>query len=178
MVWVFTALWIGLMPAADVHAASDAGAEVRARHLYHLTKFVEWPASAFADGRAPLRICVVGDAVDLPVELGRLEGRKARGRRIEVTAAGPDGLSHCQVVVFPDGSPGATALADLVAEHALTVGEGGRFVEAGGIFGFVERENEVGFVVDPARARTAGLRISSRLLRLAEIAGAPERPVR
>ncbi len=175
MVWVFTALLIGLMPVAQGQAASDAGAEVRARHVYHLTKFVQWPASAFTDGNAPLRVCVVGD---LPAELERLEGRTARGRRIEVTSARPGGLARCQIVVFPEGLPDATVLAGLGAGPALTVGQGGGFVEAGGILGFVERENEVGFVVNPARARTAGLRISSRLLRLAEIVGAADRPAR
>lgn len=174
MVWIFTALLVGLGPAAGAQAAADAGAEVRARHVYHLTKFVEWPSSAFAGGQAPLRICVVGETADLPVELARLAGRRARGRRIEVTAAGPGGVDRCHVAVFPDGAPAGAILAELGAADTLTVGEGGRFVEAGGILGFVERGDSLGLVVNPARARRAGLRISSRVLRLAEILGGSE----
>jgi hypothetical protein len=48
----------------------------------------------------------------------------------------------------------------------LTVGEGPEFIEQGGIVAFLIQGGNVRFAIDANAAERAGLRISSRLLRL------------
>ena len=53
----------------------------------------------------------------------------------------------------------------------LWVGESERYVERGGAIGFFLDGQKVRFEINPKAARRAGLTVSSRLLRVARIAG-------
>ena len=57
------------------------------------------------------------------------------------------------------------ALAD---SPILTVGETDGFLESGGIINFITEEDKVRFEINAAAAKKRGLRISSKLLRLAK----------
>lgn len=146
----------------------------RASHLYHLTKFVEWPATAFADAATPLRICVLGGRVDASTRA--LDGRKTRGRTIEVREASPASkLDGCQVVLFGPAAP-TGSLRRVDASGVLTVGQGLEFASAGGMVAFFETGDGVRVAVNPTLAKAAGLRVSSRLLTVADVIEGPEAP--
>ncbi|HEX2163686.1 MAG TPA: YfiR family protein, partial [Thermoanaerobaculia bacterium] len=146
--------------------------EVKAAFLFNFTKFVEWPAEAFAGRDAPFRICVVGrDPFD--GALGAIvAGERAAGRRLVAEHhARPEAAGGCQIVFFAGGDE-----ADLLdrlpaagARHRLVVGESAALLRAGGHFRFRLAGERVRLSVNLRALEAGRLRVSSRLLRLAEV---------
>ena len=174
MLPVVAALIAACLPATGAAAAPPEFSEyqVKAAFLYNFAKFVEWPADAFADSSAALIIGVVGDdpfgaALDKTVL-----GKTVRGRRLEIARyAGIRDIQHCHIlfVAASEERQLAAILHKVGSSHVLTVGETRDFAASGGIVNFVVTNYRVGFQINVAAAQRARLRISSRLLRLAEI---------
>lgn len=153
---------LALLPAVPA-LAQYAEAEVKAAFVYNLAKYAEWPEQAHAGG--VLRICVLGEPSPLAEALARLEGKPVRGLRIEVRQGMKiAALRPCHVAVVAD----AEQLRPLEAETAtLSVGEGGGFVDAGGMIGLLLVDKRVQFEANAGAARRAGIRLPAQLLKLA-----------
>ena len=156
-----------LVAAGTTVSAQDVPLEyrVKAAYLYNFVRFVEWPPAA-ADG--PVEICVVrpnpfGDVLVETLRGERLDGRPVVPRLVDAPEPG------CQVVFVPAGSAAAPAIRAVQSTPTLTVGESPDFIRQGGIVNFVRDGANVRFEIDETAARRAGLRISSRLLRLARM---------
>jgi hypothetical protein len=164
---VVTLLTLLTVAASATLAAQEIALEyrVKAAYLYNFVKFVEWPAAA---GGGPFTICVVRPNPFGEVLSDTLRGELIDGRPIVprlVDTADRD----CQVVFVPAGSAAGPSLRAVRASPALTVGESADFIGQGGIVNFVREGTSVRFEIDEAAARRAGLRVSSRLLRLARV---------
>ena len=162
-----------LAAASGSRAQRPTEYEVKAAFLYNFAKFTQWPDRAFADAQAPLLIGVVGSDPFGPI-LDRTVAGKTVGRRrfvVKRFAKPSDGLRDCHVLFI--GSSAAewisSSLAALRGAPVLTVGESDLFCENGGIINLVLRQNRVRFQISAGAADRAGLTLSSRLLRLAEI---------
>jgi hypothetical protein len=163
----------GLAGPGAARAQGPSEYEVKAAFLYNFTKFVEWPPSAFAEGNAPLRLCVLGDdpfGRSLQTVVGEeIEGHKLIVVRTETLAR----AAGCQVLFVSrserDRLP--QILAPLKSSPVLTVGDTKGFLDQGGIVNFILEGSRVHFEINPTAAEQAGLKISSKLLRLARIAG-------
>ena len=141
---------------------------LKAAFLHRFSQFVEWPASAW-DGTGDVRICVL-DPNPFGAELEELvRGERLNGRPISVRGiSGPATVSGCHLLFVGANAPAmAEVLKAARTSAVLTVGEGERFLDAGGIIAFRVVERRVRFDVSAAAARRAGLRISSQLLGLA-----------
>jgi hypothetical protein len=150
--------------------ASDEYA-IKAAFLYNFAKFVEWPERVFAQPQAPLALCVLGadpfgGELDTVVQGKSVQGRPVVVRRLDGLGA----VSRCHILFVSSSERERFAeVLDVVAGRSvLTVGEDGEFARAGGIISFVLREQRVRFAIDAGAAARAGLRLSSRLLDLAE----------
>jgi hypothetical protein len=157
------AAFIALFLAITVQA-QDVPLEyrVKAAYLFNFAKFVEWPAQA-AEG--PLHICIAGrnvfgDALTETVRGEVIDNRSIVSRVI----LEPD--PACHIVFVPRGAAAAPYLRTARGSPVLTVGEGPEFIEQGGIVAFLIQGGNVRFAIDANAAERAGLRISSRLLRL------------
>ena len=172
------AVAFAIAPIAGPGAARAAGPseyEVKAAFLYNFTKFVEWPPPAFAEGNGALRLCVLGDdpfGRSLNAAVG--EGEEVEGHKLIVMRA--DTLARaggCQVLFVSRSERERLPqiLAPLKSSPVLTVGDTKGFLDQGGIVNFILEGSKVRFEINPAAAEQAGLKISSKLLRLARIAG-------
>jgi len=148
--------------------------DVKAAFLFNFVKFVEWPADAFAGERAPVTICVFGKdpfgrVLDSVIQGERLGERSLVVRRPDRL----DGLDACHVLfVSPSEKDRMTeVLARVEGEPVLTVGDTDGFLRAGGVVNFKLEGTKVRFVIDQGAAERSGLRISSKLLRLAMTPG-------
>lgn len=155
--------------ARDAAADRASEAEVRRAVVFNLLQFVEWP-----DGRQPpngeFRLCVVDDAGRDDV-LAALHGRRLRERRIAVLRIGRDlgDLSRCETLFIGAGNPrlvAATAASDRRAP-LLVIAEGDEALQHGATIGLSTSSGRMVFDVNLAAARSAGLVVSSKLLRLA-----------
>jgi hypothetical protein len=175
--WI--AVGVGLGGVNPVGGAALAAAEepareyrIKAAFIYNFAKFTRWPASSFADGEAPLAFCIYGDdpfggALDM-VAGKTIRGRKVAVRRIAEIAAG-DGC-HLLFISDSEAERLTAILAALDDRPVLTVADMPNFARAGGIINLkTTRENKLRFEINTGTARRAGLKISSKLLNLAEI---------
>jgi len=143
---------------------------IKAAILYNFAKFTRWPAAAFDDVDAPLRLCVLG--VDpFGKALATIDGKRV-GARILRTRLIPD-LGHVEGchVLFVSTSESAHLDDVLAATHEaaiLTVADIPDFSQAGGIVTLKIVDDRTRFLVNRLAADRAGLMLSAKLLRLAE----------
>lgn len=166
-----------VMAFAAPAAAQDQPAqeyEIKAAFLYNFTKFVEWPPEAFSDDSAPMVIAVLGpdpfgSMLDEIVADKHAGGRPLVIRRFERSSE----LTACHVVFVSSRTADefSRQVRTPARRHMLTVGETDGFAETGGVVQFVTEKRKVRFRINPAAANKAGLKVSSRLLNLAEVVG-------
>jgi hypothetical protein len=144
---------------------------IKAAFLYNFAKFTEWPASAFASIDTPLTICVLGED-PFGAALDAIDGKEIKGRTVNIRRlADTTGAEACHVIFISISEQ--TRLAGILeALHSLpvlTVTDMPDFVRVGGIINLkTNKEDRVRFDINVGRAQQAGLRMSSKLLNLAE----------
>jgi hypothetical protein len=160
--------------AATAAAPAAREYEIKAAFLLHFSRFVEWPASAFASPDAPLFICVLGDdpfgpALEEIVRNERVETHPITVERYQVAG----NVDRCHILfVGRSAEPLQRRILDLVrGKSILTVSDEEEFTQRGGVIGFVTVNGKVKLQVNRSSAQRADLRISSRLLRLADEVG-------
>ena len=137
---------------------------VKAEYLYNFVKYVEWPDPS----NRTVRICVAGQN-----PFGNVLNELIRNERIlrmppTKTILEPE--PGCDVIFAPRTSTISAYLRASAGMPILTVGETPRFIEQGGLVRFfTEDGGGVRFEIDRIAAERVGLRISSRLLQLAQI---------
>jgi hypothetical protein len=153
-------------------AASEVGVdETKAVFLYNFAKFVQWPADAFQDSRAPLVVGVVGTDAFGDVLANTMNGKKVNGRLVEVRSGRTlDALGRCHILYIGGSEEERLAqLLEAVSPSVVTVGEIDAFLTSGGILQIAIIQNRVRFAINTARAEQAGVRISSKVLTLSRI---------
>jgi YfiR/HmsC-like len=162
------ALVLALAASAVLHGQEVAlEYRVKAAFLFNFAKFVEWPAEA--DG-GPLQICVAGRNVFGDALADTVRGENINGRPLAVRVI-LEPEPGCHIIFIPRGAASAAYLRAARGTPSLTVGETRDFIAQGGIVNFTLDGTSVRFEIDPEAAERSGLRISSRLLRLARAPG-------
>jgi hypothetical protein len=162
---------VALGAASAVAAEALTEVQVKAAYVYNFVKYVEWPAGAFATAQSPVVLCVAaGDG--LRGALAAIDGKQAQGRALQLRrAVRPDEFRSCHVLFVPESEEreAGELLRRAGSLPVLTVGEHDGFAAAGGVIGFVVRDDRVQFEINPDAAARADLKVSSRLLQLATI---------
>lgn len=167
-------LTAGLMGGRCALAAPTAQ-QVEAVFLFYFSQFVDWPPGAFADEHAPFVIGVLGDdpfggALDQAVAGERVNGRPVIVRRLTSIAQ----ATGCHILYISDSEAPQLAqiLSALKGRDVLTVSDLDHFVQSGGMIRFLLVDRHVRLLVNPQAAQSAGLKLSSKLLRVAAAQGA------
>lgn len=159
-----------LLLAASGTAWAQVASEydVKAAFLYNFTKFVEWPPSAFG-GRSDFQLCVLGED-PFGGSLDVVRNEKVSGRAITLLRAPKLAeVEGCQILFISrsERSRIPQILLDLGTAPVLTVADTGGFLDQGGIINFILEKSKVRFEINQEAAERAGIKISSKLLRLA-----------
>jgi YfiR/HmsC-like len=144
-----------------------AEADIKAAFLFNFTKFVEWSDGAAA---GPFQICTLADARFDAVLAHTLSGESTDGRPIvRVTPEAPEFASACHILFISRGEDSRVGrwVAAVQGHPVLIVGESKAAADAGAEITFVVEDNRVKFDVNEDAASRAGLKISSKLLRVA-----------
>ncbi|MCD6681237.1 MAG: YfiR family protein [Burkholderiaceae bacterium] len=163
--------WI-VLPRLERAAAAQAPIEqVKAAYLLKFPDFVEWPPNAFSSPDSPFVVGISG-ADDVYVELRALAaGQRVAGRMIEVLRLQnpePDFVTQL-IFVGNDRSMQLPVWIDAYARRpVLIVADTVGGLESGAMLNFVEVDARLRFEASPAAAERSGLRLSSRLLGVAE----------
>jgi hypothetical protein len=169
---VRTALLAVLAVAALSVCVDAAGRQslernVKAAYLYNFAKFVVWPEPASSN---EFRICVVGDPAFAVAVDSIIKGENAAGRQlVRMEPESPEAARDCQILFIGShaAQQGSALLAAVRRSPVLTVGDASDFLRQGGTIRFVTEDDRVRFDISPAAADLAGLKISSKLLRVA-----------
>ncbi len=146
--------------------------ELKAAILYNLSRFVEWPASAYADPQTPTVLCIQGQ--DPFGESLKALGQKqdSNGRAMSIRRLKKENeIRDCHVLYISTSERKNVAqiLSRLKGSSVLTVGEMSQFAAQGGIVQFTLEDKQVRFEINLDAASRMTLKISSRLLVLARI---------
>ncbi len=156
-------------PAADESVAYGEYV-VKAAFLYNFAKFTKWPSGTYADASAPLTVCVLGkDAFGRALD--SLAGKRINSRPVVVSRlAGVEESWQCQVVFISESEeervPGIVGY--LAGRPILTVCNAPSCTRFRGIIHFRVDLERIRFAIDNDTAKSAGLKLSSKLLSLAE----------
>ena len=147
--------------------------QVKAACLYRFAVHTEWPEDAFRVAESPFVIGLVGEvSFGAMVETG-LRGKTLDGRAIVVQSVRTiEEAGNCHLIFFGrmEEPEDLRALLEAIAERpTLTVGEGPKFIESGGIMNFVKAKGYLRFEVNREAAERAGLKLGSQMLKLALI---------
>jgi hypothetical protein len=156
--------------AGDCARAAEEPLEyqVKAAFLLNFTKFVEWPASAFADEHSPLSICILGEDPFGSTLDEIVKGESANGRELSIRRirrAPPP--KACQVLFVARSETEISKTLSGIGSDILTVGEGDKFLRDGGVIAFVIENRRVRFDVKQSAAARSMLTISSKLMNVA-----------
>jgi hypothetical protein len=161
----------GETPIADEY-------EIKAAMLANVFRLVDWPASKSGDVSAPFVIGIYSSD-DMETALGKavakMAGRKTpAGHPIVIRKiSGVAGIDQYHVI-FIGGSDRKRLQAIIQAvgtQPVLTIGESDKFTSLGGMVGLTVKDDRIQVEVNLPAAQSAGLSISSRLLRIATVTG-------
>ena len=160
--------------AAQIAAAQGSANEyeVKAAILYNLTRFVEWPSSAYADAQAPIILCLAGHDPFGPYLASLTSKETVNGRPVQIRhIRGNTDLNGCHILYISSSERKnvISILAALKGSSVLTVGEMAQFATRGGMVQFELEEKQVHFDINLDASVQAQLKISARLLVLAKI---------
>ncbi len=161
--------------AADRNIDESRIPELKAAILFKITTFVSWTDAVLPPSGGEIRLGLICDDCCTPAFFA-LRGQRIQGRTLEVVTF--DSLSQvrgCQLLYTCEGEPGggnAEGLVEFLAdtEGVLTFGDGELFNAQGGMIHLgLDAEDRMSFTVNRAAVNRGGLRLSSRLLRLAKL---------
>jgi hypothetical protein len=146
---------------------------VKAVFLFRLTQFVEWPAKAFESNQSPIIIGVLGENPFGEALAAAIKGEKVGERPLIIRYyRRVEEVQTCHVLFI---SRSETAKVDAImaalgGRSILTVSEIEDFVlKHHGMIRFMTEQNKVSLRINLETAKAAGLELSSRLLRVAEV---------
>jgi hypothetical protein len=165
---------ISLVAAGLANSAVETSPEyqVKAVFLFNFAQFVEWPPQSFEDAAAPFVIGVLGtDPFGSALE-GAVRGESINGRSIIIERyRSVTEIRHCQILFISRSESAHTGEigAALVGHSILTVSDIDDAAQRGVMIRFVAENNRIRLRINADAAKAAGLSISSKLLRPAEL---------
>jgi hypothetical protein len=168
----------GMLTAGPVLAAPTTS-QVEAVFLFNFSQFVDWPPQAFPQPDSPIVIGVLGSdpfdgTLDEVVRGEMVKGRPLVVRRFQHV----EQLTDCHILFISRSErPRLEPIVQtLKGRSILTVSDLDEFASQGGVIGFILMDNKIRLRVNLQAAKDAGLTLSSKLLRPAQIVGGEAGP--
>jgi len=169
---VFLLVLMIAFPDAGTAGEVEKEYVLKAAFVYKFIGFVEWPDAAPAGKTGPFRLCFAGDAA-VAEHFNTLNDKTINNRPIRVHGlASVDECTGCDILFVSRGTDQETMeryLEQLKGKPVLTIGETKGFAQGGGVINIFFKETRPKFEINPVAADRQGLKLSSRLLKLAII---------
>ena len=167
--WAGLLLVAGLFLMTAVNPAFSQSEEgIKAAFIYNFAKFTEWPATAFADGSAPITVGFVGADSLADTFEKNVVGKNANGRDFAIKRlSGAAGVENCQIVFIGDAGQAAAVIGAIKGKSILTVGSSDGFTAAGGMINFIKDGAKISFDLDLNATTAAQLKLDSKLRQIA-----------
>jgi hypothetical protein len=146
--------------------------EIKAAFIYNFAKYVEWPEETTVDSGDVFVIGVLGDDPFGPLLDKIAENRTIGDKPIVIRRFDRiEDYTPCHILfVAASEQDHLPAIIEALGDSpVLLIGDTRGFARTGVAVNFVIEHSKVRFQINPEAAARAGLRISSKLLRLATI---------
>lgn len=168
---IVVAIFSNFLPLAGQSGrASFEEYDIKAAFVYNFIKFVEWPESSM-NRSDKISIAILGSD---PFR-GKLDkliaGKRVKNKVITVKHYSDiTQIPFCHVLFISNSETRdlRSIFSSIKNKNFLTVGESSKFLKRGGIIKFLTYDNKVRFEINLKTAHAHKLKISSRLLRLAD----------
>jgi hypothetical protein len=179
--WRLVPLVTSLALAASLAVAADAAdpragsleLQVKAAFLYNFAKFVEWPSDTRSGGSSgSLAFCVFGDEPLFTALTQSLVGKTINGRAlVAVQAEGPQRGQRCDIAFIgvAEKKRMDEVLDGFAGAGVLSISDLDQFARHGGMIELTRKADKIRFAVNIDAVNRNGVRISSKLLQLAEV---------
>jgi hypothetical protein len=169
---VLLAMLLAGRPSWCAQTAISKEYQIKAVCLYNFAQFVAWPPKVFTSPDQPFLIGILGDDpfgtfLDDTVKGENVDGHPLVIRRYSSI----EDVDDCQILFVSSSESGqlGAILSALKGKSILTVGDKEDIIRGGGMVRFFVENNKLRLKINPEAAKDAGLTISSKLLRLAQI---------
>lgn len=165
LIALILAISLGLNTSTASAATSEQALTVA--FLYNFLKFSEWPEGTIT---GDITLCVTNSAV-FGEELDAISGRLAQNKtvRIKHIELG-ENTRECQLLFLPREEKPVRIrewLKNTASTTTLTVSNMGEFLDMGGMIVLIDESNRLQFEVNLERVKSAGLKLSAQLLKIA-----------
>jgi hypothetical protein len=146
--------------------------EIKAAFLYNFAKFVEWPVHSNQASQDSVVVGILGqDPFGFLIE--KIIGDKTVGGRIIIIEryGSMEQISNCHLLFISESESAHlnNTLTILHGRHILTVSDSENFARNGGMIQMYMEKNRIRFIVNIDAINLAGLKLSSKLLNLADV---------
>lgn len=162
--------------AMMVQSNTNESVDYKADFIIKLIDYVTWPDGAGSDKAGAVVIAVVGESPLTPRLEELAKNRTKDSKKVTIkTISITDTLANCQILFMPtkDKKDLAKILKGVKDAPVFTVSDADYFARHGVMINFFEEkvggENKIKFEVNRTTIKMAGLKLSSRLLKLAKI---------
>ena len=155
--------------APPTPAQEPLESSVKAAYLFKFLGYVEWPGTSFAGSDGPQVIGVMGADAVLAELQQIVAGREINGRALVAKGVLPgDSIDGLHVLYIGATANLARVMRGLVGRPVLVVTDSPAGLAEGSALNFVLVDHRVRFEASPAAAERSGLKLSARLLAVAE----------
>jgi hypothetical protein len=164
---IFSFQWFTPISSA---CASDFVSQVKAAFVLKIIDFVKWPEKE----NTTFMVSVLGDE-EFYESFKNLGVNKARGKNLVLKRYNVNEIDNEKCDVIFISKLNRQKLSDILAQFkntsVLLIGDDPSFAQMGGMVSLVKSKGKLGMEINLGQVKKAGLKISSRLLRLAKIIG-------
>ena len=167
------ALLMGTLFVFPIYAnepdAMDRQGQFMAVYLFHFANFIEWPDSAFNDIDS-FNICINGKT-EINKYIHDIEGEEVKGRKIIIlNNISSDSLKDCQILFISHNDYERNKIEKYsIKKYTLLVSDKESFISDGGVIQYYIVNNKLRLKINLEVAKRFGLKISSKLLRIAKV---------
>jgi hypothetical protein len=155
--------------------SGDLEQRVKAAYLYKFAGFVEWPEDTFSQPETPFTFAVADDERIAKALEELVAGRKVEGRSVQVRRVhSGDELGEIQILFLAKAGtklaspPASQFIAKLKPRPMLVVTQSADAIAQGSVINFALADGKIRFEVSLDAAEKRGLKLSSRLLAVAQ----------
>jgi len=164
------AIFLCLATPLQAGSSRSLSAEIEAAFLVQFSKYISWPAHCFASPTAPVIIGILGrDPFGSKIDqISR--SFNANGRGVEVRRlADPEHAKTCHILFVSASKPTTMeSISRILAGRPIVLVSSTKdFLARGGMINFITLGTKIRFDINLTNCRHTGIKISSKLLKIA-----------
>ena len=162
---LFSFVW---QPAAHAQAQATEP-ELKAAIIANMLLFVEWPVENISASEQ-LTICFL-EGSPVATSLSQLDGKSVKGKPLRVSQISPEKASSCHALYLsPTSTPSLSRIVGTLGNApVLLIGDTPSFLQRGIMVNLELVSGRMVFDIDLKSLQAAGLKLSSKALRLARL---------